>query len=269
MKNKLGLSGGFFRELSRENWQRAVAAGFTEVELGLSEGEPVSDMLADASRRLALFRDAGCHVSSVHLPFGQVYDPSLLDAAARRETLDNFRELIAWAGGEGIDIAVIHASYEPIPEEERALRLATAVDSLAELGAWSRQQQVRLAVENLPRTCLGNTAADMLALSGRGDHCSICFDVNHLLIESHADFYRQIAPYMITTHLSDYDRINERHWMPGEGSIDWAELWQFFQSDNYQGRLIFELNEVAAPSLERPYTPAELLAAFQREAGIA
>lgn len=268
MMNKLGLSSGFFREASLENWQSAVAAGFTEVELGMSAEDDVRAMLLKVSERLALFRAAGVNVSSVHLPFSEVYDPSLLDAAVRRQTLDRFRELIAWTGGEGIDIAVIHASYEPIPDGERTERLETAVASIAELGEWSHRQQVRLAVENLPRTCLGNTAADMLALSGQGRHAFICFDVNHLLIETHAEFYEQIAPYMITTHLSDYDRINERHWLPGEGTIDWAELWQLFQAHDYRGRLIFELNEVAAPSLDRPYTPEELLGAFKRGAGI-
>ncbi|MDI9498293.1 MAG: sugar phosphate isomerase/epimerase family protein [Bacillota bacterium] len=269
MRNKLGLSSGFFREPSLENWRSALDAGFTEVELGMSAEEDVSSMLQKSAARLAFFRDVGLNVSSVHLPFSEVYDPSLLDGEARRQTLDRFRDLIAWTGDAGIGIAVIHASYEPIPEADRAARLEAAVDSIAELGEWARRQRVRLAVENLPRTCLGNTAADMLALSGRGEYASICFDVNHLLIETHAEFYEQIAPHTITTHLSDYDRINERHWMPGEGTIDWAELWQLLQVHDYQGRLIFELNETAAPSLDRPYTPKELLEAFRREAGIA
>ncbi|MDI9471261.1 MAG: sugar phosphate isomerase/epimerase family protein [Bacillota bacterium] len=269
MKNKLGLSSGFFQEPSLENWKRALEAGFTEVELGMSAEEDVSAILQKASAQLSFFRSAGLNVSSVHLPFSQAYDPSLLDGAARYRALECFQELISWTGDQGIDIAVIHASYEPIDDAERAARLETAVASIAQLGEWARGRRVRLAVENLPRTCLGNTAADMLALSGRGGHAFICFDVNHLLIETHAEFYEQIAPYMITTHLSDYDRINERHWLPGEGTIDWAELWQLFQASDYQGRLIFELNETSAPSLDRPYSPEELLAAFRREAGIA
>ena len=97
----------------------------------------------------------------------------------------------------------------------------------------------------------------MLILTDNGKNASMCFDVNHLLIESHKDFYEKVAPYVVTTHLSDYDRIDERHWFPGGGCIDWAELIRLFEKHNYTGRYMFEIIES-----DKPFVPAELVKRF-------
>ena len=43
--------------------------------------------------------------------------------------------------------------------------------------------------------------------------------MNHLLGESHTDFMKALKHNIITTHLSDYDGVDERHWLPGEGIV--------------------------------------------------
>jgi len=256
-----GLASGFFTEPTAEKWRAAIMAGFTDAELGFQWKLPPGDMLEDALRSHAILREAGVRVSSAHLPFGWLWEPSGPDTPAREDALRRFRGLLDWIGAQGIPLAVLHASSEPIFPEDRAERLRIAAESIAGLSAYAQERGVALAVENLPRTCLGNTAAETLALAEGA--AGICFDVNHLLIESHADFLAAAGPRVITTHLSDYDFIDERHWCPGVGGIAWPALLRGLDAAGYRGRYIFELGEDGTPALGR-FTPAQLATQFEK-----
>ena len=260
MDNKLGVASSFFKEPMYEKWQSAVKAGITECELGfkweLSEG----GTFTKAQNLYNMLIDSGVNVSSCHLPFGHMSDISALDEATRTTALGYYRAILDWIAATKIGIAVIHASYEPIQYNERPTRLATAIDSIKTLGVYAKSRGISLAVENLPRTCLGNCADDMLLLTDNGKNASICFDANHLLIETHDVFYEKVAPYVVTTHLSDYDRTDEKHWFPGDGCIDWTTLFVSFKKHGYTGRFVFEINETSSPKLNRIFTPSELVA---------
>jgi len=259
MTHTLGLSSGFFKEPTADKWRAAVAAGFTDAELGFPWKFPPEAMLEDVRRNHAILQEAGVNIFSAHLPFGWLWDPSDLDPSALEKALQRFKGLLDWIDAQGIPLAVLHASFEPIPPEERPARLQTAARSIAELSAYAKERGVALAVENLPRTCLGNTAAETLALAEGA--AGVCFDANHLLIESHAAFLAAAGPRVITTHFSDYDFADERHWFPGAGAIDWPALLRDLNAAGYTGRYIFELGENGTPSTGH-FTPAQLAKGF-------
>ena len=54
------------------------------------------------------------------------------------------------------------------------------------------------------------------------------------------DFIKNVGDKIITTHISDYDFVNERHWIPGEGDIDWLELYNALKEVNYKGVWLYE-----------------------------
>ena len=157
MNYTLGLASGFFKEPTAEKWRAAAATGFTDAELDFPWTLPFEDMPGHALQRYAILREAGVAVSSVHLPFGWMWDPSGLDPAHREDVLRRFEVLLDWTGAQGIPLAVLHASWEYIPPADRPARLETAIDSIETLGAYAKARGVSLAIENLPRTCLGNT----------------------------------------------------------------------------------------------------------------
>ena len=98
-----------------------------------------------------------------------------------------------------------------------------------------------LCIENLPRTCLGRNGQEMMALIEGFDNVGICFDVNHLLYQSHADFLSSIKKGSIkTVHISDYNFTDERHLVPGVGDIDWAPVWKGIRNNGYKGVMMFE-----------------------------
>lgn len=241
-----------------------VKAGISEAELSVrfTRYGSAEKYLEIAGEYFKTLTEGGLHVSSVHLPFGPELDvssPEKGDAAVK-----DMENILDWATGKKIGIAVIHASFEPIDPLDRPARLARAVESIKTLGACAKAGGITLAVEDLPRTCLGNRAEEILILTGGGRNASICFDVNHLLLESHRDFLIKTAPYIVTTHFSDYDMVDERHWLVGDGCIDWAELIGLLENYGYKGRYVFELDETSSPKLGRPFSPAELVERFNR-----
>jgi sugar phosphate isomerase/epimerase len=41
-------------------------------------------------------------------------------------------------------------------------------------------------------------------------------------------------------HISDYDGVDERHWLPGQGIINWSEVVESLVSIDYGGPFMFE-----------------------------
>ena len=108
-----------------------------------------------------------------------------------------------------------------------------------------------LAVENLPRTCLGNRAEELKRIISVNDKLRVCFDFNHSLGEDNSAYIKLLGDKIITTHVSDYDLIDERHWLPGEGKVDWVEMITLMEQADYQGVWMYELGFKAPASIDR------------------
>ena len=170
------------------------------------------------------------------------------------ESVKKLSEMIKRASEIGIERMVIHASGEPVPEDAagRRERMECAKDSLARLADVAASCGCVIAVEDLPRTCLGRNSDEILELIGAHDALRVCFDTNHLLGESPVDFIRKLKGKIITTHVSDYDFINERHWLPGEGDLDWSAILDALREIGYDGVWLYEIGFVCPKSILRP-----------------
>lgn len=193
---------------------------------------------------------AGIVIWSVHLPFGGPYDISQTNDTLRQRAVElNMNDMILSAKIVAPEKFVIHPSAEPISNEERATRIVASKKSLQELAAKAKELNIPLLVENLPRTCLGNTSTELLEIINGIDNTAICFDVNHLLIEPQVTFVKNTKGKIQNTHMSDYDRKNERHWLPGEGVIDWTELLSALVESGYEGPFIYEASKGKKPNI--------------------
>jgi sugar phosphate isomerase/epimerase len=69
---------------------------------------------------------------------------------------------------------------------------------------------------------------------------------------------------MITSHVSDYDFVDERHLLPGEGKVDFEKLLSDLFENGYVGGWLYEVGFGASPRIERErdLTPAD----FKRNA---
>ena len=247
---------GFLNSLAR--------AGIDCVEVSLPGREYAA---FDYSAFSANARAAGLDICSFHLPFylapedGPV-DPASLDADIRRRTAEVHARYVRTAAGMGARLAIVHACLEQDDEHRRAERIARAKESLVSLADVAEPLGVTVCVEDLPRTCLGNTAEELADIISCDDRLRICFDVNHLLFGSHADFLRLLGPKIVATHISDYDFVNERHWLPGEGKIDWPALMDGLDAAGYAGAFTYELGFKGDPrtvARSRDLTPEDIV----------
>lgn len=64
----------------------------------------------------------------------------------------------------------------------------------------------------------------MLELLDADRRLMSCFDTNHLLTQSLEDYLQALAGRIATLHVSDYDFVDEKHVLPGEGKVAWPSL---------------------------------------------
>ena len=120
--------------------------------------------------------------------------------------------------------------------------MSCAKAHLASLAEIAKQYGAVIAVENLPRTCLGRNSDEMLVLISAHENLRVCFDTNHLLGEDPIAFLDRVGEKVITTHVSDYDFVNERHWLPGEGRLDWQAILGKLREIGYGGVWLYEIS---------------------------
>lgn len=182
------------------------------------------------------FQSSGINVWSVHVPFGIQTDISVPETA--EVGIEIIKRQMEVCAKTGVDKVVIHPSSEPIAPEERSARMECCINSLEKL----YRPDVITAVETLPRTCLCNTAKEtkevLDALDGKA---SCCIDVNHCHKEDVAQVIKTLGEYLVTLHISDDDGLDEKHWYPGEGVLNWKSILEALDDVNYKGVFMYEL----------------------------
>ena len=256
MKRATGISTSF-DYLNRETFSEYSKAGVTAFELSVQLNH---HDLIDLSEICRFAREEGVDTWSFHLPFYpfEIIDPASLDKDVRRNTVERLSALIKKAASHGFKHAVVHPSGEPISDTNRAASVEYAKESLYSLACTASESGIVLAVEDLPRTCLGNCSRELSELISVHPDLRVCFDVNHLLFEPHTEFLKALGGKIATVHISDYDFVNERHWLPLEGKINWAELMKGFDDIGYNGVFMYEVPRTAANiTREAPLVPAD------------
>ena len=214
-------------------------AGVYSVEISLS---PAQYPTLDWDTVAELIHKNGLIINSVHLPFSGTVNIAHPDKVARDATMELDHAVMKAAAAHGTKIAVVHPSSEPIRDEDRALAMQHSRENLRILADWAEELGMTVAVEELPRTCLGHNSDEMRELVSADDRLRVCFDTNHLLAEPIADCVRAIGDKIITLHVSDYDFIDERHLLPGELDIDWAEFMDLLDEIGYTGVFNYEVS---------------------------
>ena len=80
-----------------------------------------------------------------------------------------------------------------------------------------------------------------------------CLDTNHLMADyaTLPDVVRTLGRRLIALHCSDYDGVDERHWPPFRGVIDWAAFQAALRDDPTLRRFAASRRQLAAD----PYRP--------------
>ena len=246
---KIGLSSCGF-DLSEENFKKLAESNIGAIEITKSVDVLKALDYKNLARLSALYQ---IELWSFHLPFMPFadIDISSCNNEVRSTTMELHKELIMKAADIGIDKFVLHSSGEPIAPEAREERTLRAMESLDALAEFAHTCGAAIAVEDLPRTCLGNTADEVKRLISANDKLGVCFDTNHLLKDDNISFIEKLGDKIITLHVSDYDLVDEKHWLAGEGVVDFYEIYSMLKKANYSGVWMYEIGLKSPKTLTR------------------
>lgn len=254
-------------------WKHPTAADFTEaksqginyVEVAFNQcyrGVPPAEVLPRIKEMKAKIDSAGIGVWSIHLPFSRTLDISVLDDSLREANVRFMAEMIEQCEQFNPARLILHPSSEPIADSVRAQRIANARHSIAYLKKYADRIGAQLCIENLPRTCLGNTPEELLEIIRHVPGVKACFDTNHYTQGSTEHFMEVLGRHIGTIHASDFDLINECHWLPTQGKIDWNRFINDLRSYGYDGIFMYEATKDCERNKERP-TPARIQETFE------
>ncbi len=252
MKMRIGIS-SCSKTINEELMRQYAENGIEVMEVAFHKDEYDN---ADYSYIKKVADDYGIDLFSFHLPFspGELINPANPDEAIAKSTLDIDKRLIEKAAFLGCKTAVIHSCRGPVDSADRPAWIAQAQCTLSTLADFAAPFGIEIAVENQPRNALVGSAADILEILKANDRLRVCFDVNHIMPEreNHRNFMKACGDKIITLHISDYDLLDERHWLPGEGKLDWQMIINGLKEISYQGPWLYELGFGTPSTIERP-----------------
>lgn len=246
-----------YRLAEDPKWFEAVKRSkVRKFEFGAVGSDPPEAYARAVDNILAASETLGIQAASVHIPFG-VTPWVAAREGERAEALAALRGLMkAWAplrpprytlhGGSEADKTIPHQ------DQIRALRafLAEILPDVEEAGT-------SLNIEYLPRTCLGNMPDELEEIVDGfpPDRIGICLDVNHASprTEMMPELIRRLGPRINSFHLSDTDGVDECHWFPGFGIVDWPACMEEIRALERDVLLILEVTGVPFPNWQEAW----------------
>ena len=216
-------------QIANPEWQKAVAAAaIKRIEYSCAEGTLMSRFAEDVKILCAMQERGEVEVGSIHIPFGAMIAVGADDEYLRKSSVQYIKEFMKVTAPIGCRNYTLHPSTEPIAEEARTAHMAGLRKSLKELEDTARGQGAVFNLENLPRTCLGRDVNEMVEmLDGMAeDVFGYCIDVNHFcgFAEQCPEIIARLGKRINSMHINDYDGVDECHWYPGLGVLDWPAI---------------------------------------------
>lgn len=120
---------------------------------------------------------------------------------------------------------------------------ATQLDDVVVVGyGVVKKRDVSTAISSIKAEDLANSPnADFRqTMAGKMPGVGICFDTNHYVQGTTGHFMDIAGKRIRTLHCSDFDFVNECHWLPTQGDIDWEEFVRRLRGIGYDGVFMYE-----------------------------
>ena len=201
-------------------------------------------------------KDKSINFTSLHLPFywDQERPTQPLDFE-RGVCAQRLANCIEFFSPLGMKQMTLHAG-SPLEGVSRAEAIESVRDVVKYLVPYAQKVGANINVEVCPRGSTGGVPEEMLAImDGMPDCGGICFDVNHA-----NERYKEVPEWISilgkrinTFHLSDCDEIDECHWVPGFGVLDWKEIMRAIKALDHECLLIYEVSRegFSAPAFQK------------------
>lgn len=206
-------------------------AGFEATSIWWEERFELGRRLRHKAPEMA--RRAGLVPESIHVPYTWA-DALWSDGAARRgEAVALHQSWVRDCARHDVPILVMHAATAPsLPVS------ASGVDSVRRILDTAESSGVTVALENT--RCINHL--DVLLGAIRHERLGLCYDVSHdWLFAGRTDsLLARWSDRLVTTHWNDTDGRRDRHWLPGEGVLDYDGVAAALCNAGYGGAIMIE-----------------------------
>ena len=225
-----------------------AAAGFRNIEFLCMRRTPPGNCWRDTWRVRKALQDAGLSAASVHTS-GDGWNNADADAATRRASVEAALEGFDFAAEIGATMVVCHPidPFSPVTAANHSAYRLRARESLQVFAERAASHGLRMAVENMPsrgKPLPGRHVADLLELTaGLGDHVGICLDTGHCLANDLDPASEAAAGgrYILNAHAHDRTGPQQRHLLPGRGTINWASFMATLRAASSGSLCTFEV----------------------------
>ncbi|NSW81787.1 MAG: sugar phosphate isomerase/epimerase [Syntrophothermus sp.] len=182
-----------------------------------------------------MVRESGLLLENIHVPYDGC---NALWNENRSVREAEVKKHIAWVEDcirYDIPVMVMHIADGPAPPGV----LKYGVESIGRILRVAEQGGIILALENTD-----HTSYLRLVLSEIESPClGLCYDSSHDLLYNpdSPQLLSELGGRLVATHLSDTDGMRDRHWLPGQGVIDWEQIGRVFPQATYRGLLSLEV----------------------------
>ena len=185
---------------------------------------------------------SGLKINAIHMPITNEWaDLACQYEEDRKEIVKLFTKLIKQLDAKYDPSAyVFHPGGFGVNEDnqqEYTQRLIKSVNVLTEI------TDKKICIENMAGKFFLDTSDKMLDFLAQCPKAYTCVDVNHFYFETPQDAILKYGNKIGTVHISDYDFVRERHFLPKEGKIEWQKVLSALEKAGYQGVFNYEVLE--------------------------
>jgi sugar phosphate isomerase/epimerase len=268
----LGLSTGcFYKRPLSQSLPAIIKAGFTIIEISSSPSHIDIEDLSELEKIAEFLRREGIAVCSLHAPFSKEIDITSPNPAEREFSQALMHKALDAAVLLGSRYLVMHPWPEkefPAHSPERKERKKAAEEFIAHLSKAGRYRGITLALENMQPHLLISPMRDLLWIREETEEQDVvaCFDTGHAFLTG--DFraaLHDLAPHIEIIHAHDNRGSNDDHFAPGKGDIDWRAFIKELVNIDFDGTILFELDDKDGVSEKTVLEDANSARGFLRE----
>ncbi len=252
--NKDGRNEKFSQEL-----KAIKSEGFQSVEVSLGRvGGYKMNMekcMLQVEDGLKEVLDEGLILNSIHMPFQRFIYISSYDEGVRAWAIDEFRKLISICDNYNPAHYVFHSKMGTKEEGLWDLRKPALIRSFQDMVASTINN---VCMENMVGS-FPNTVAAMREILEQVPNGKCCIDTNHFLYDKTQDAILALGEWLTTIHVSDYDGVYEKHWLPKQGVNNWMKIIGALQTVGYNGAFTYEVE-----SQKYGYSFADIRANYEK-----
>lgn len=248
---EIGIQSRAYERFGADRYRMMYADGFRYCDLGLSNTEKElynceeSDFLRLLREELELAEQAGIVISQIHGPWR--YPPRDGTPEERAERKEKMEKCFRAAKLLKCKYVVIHpimpfgTKVDPDPEGFFQMN----VDFFRALIPAAKENGVTICIENMPMSRLAiSPPAETLRLIEAVDDPNVgfCLDTGHSIVRGvqPGEAVRMGAKYLRVLHVHDSDGVQDRHWYPGTGAVDWDDFTAALKGVGFAGVLSME-----------------------------